>query len=327
MRLFLRRLGLVLAIVLLAAVYMRMVGETYRGDAFLYWQSIRSDHLYMTAQAADSAPHGYLYSPAFIQAIWPLLSLPWEIFYGIWVGLLLVLLVWIARPWLACLIFYSVFQTFGILLLRAPMHYFSSGNIELLIALAVVAGFRRPYAYAFLLLTKVTPGIGLLWFVVRGEWRSLGIALGATAAVFIVSFAISPNLWWDWATILKNNAGYPEPAFAVHILPLLPRLAIAALLIAVGARLNARWVVPIATLIAMPYIGDTSLILLVAVAPLLRHDAWTERGSAKEPAPTLEALPKARRRELPAVGNPEPGPLAEPRFFRDGAISEVAAVS
>ena len=43
---------------------------------------------------------------------------------------------------------------------------------------AIVLGFRWPFTWAFVLLTKVTPGVGLLWFAVRREWRSLAIALG-----------------------------------------------------------------------------------------------------------------------------------------------------
>ena len=61
------------------------------------------------------------------------------------------------------------------------------GNIHLLLAAAIVLGFRWPGTWAFVLLTKVTPGVGLLWFAVRREWRSLGIALGATAAIVAVS--------------------------------------------------------------------------------------------------------------------------------------------
>jgi hypothetical protein len=153
---------------------------------------------------------------------------------------------------------------------------------------AVVAGFRWPWTYAFLLLTKVTPGIGLLWFLVRREWRNLAIALGATLAVVAVSFSFSSNLWFDWVTVIKNNAGYGEPAFAIHILPLIPRLIIAAVLTVVAARYNARWVLPIATVLALPYIADTGLIILVCVVPLLRNDAWT--------------LPRPRRTTAPAAG-------------------------
>ena len=57
----------------------------------------------------------------------------------------------------------------GVLLATVEL---AGGNISLLLAVAIVVGFRWPAAWAFVLLTKVTPGIGLLWFVVRREWRS-----------------------------------------------------------------------------------------------------------------------------------------------------------
>ena len=66
----------------------------------------------------------------------------------------------------------------------------NAGNIQILMALAIVWGFRHPWTWSFVLLTKVTPGIGLLWFVVRREWRNLGIALGATALLAGLSRAV-----------------------------------------------------------------------------------------------------------------------------------------
>ena len=69
----------------------------------------------------------------------------------------------------------------------------AGGNIHLLLAAAIVLGFRWPWTWAIVLLTKITPGIGLLWFVVRREWRDLAIALGATAAIVAVSFLVWPE--------------------------------------------------------------------------------------------------------------------------------------
>jgi hypothetical protein len=280
-----RRAVLALAILLAAAAYAYYLRNVYEGDAYGYWQSVRWADLYHNAIASGSAPQGYLYSPAFDQALWPLLSLPWLVFHAIWLGLLTALLTWMARPWLACLIF-ATFLVPGIDLVAIPRHYLSSGNIFLPMALAVVAGFRWPWAHSFLLLTKVTPGVGLLWFLARREWRNLLIALAATGAVVAVSFTFSSNLWFDWINVLKSNSGNPEPGFALHVLPLLPRLAIASLMTVVAARYNARWVVPIAAMIALPYIPDTALIMLLGVVPLLRHDAWTEGKAGEPPAAT-----------------------------------------
>ena len=63
---------------------------------------------------------------------------------------------------------------------------------------AIVLGMRWPAAWAFILLTKISPGVGLLWFAVRREWRNLAIALGVTSAIAAVSFVLAPNLWSDF---------------------------------------------------------------------------------------------------------------------------------
>ena len=106
-------------------------------------------------------------------------ALPWEAFLAAWTVILLLAVRYLVGPRLwAVAIAFAAFELLG-------------GNIHLLLAVAIVAGFRWPAAWAFVLLTKVTPGVGLLWFAVRREWRSLGIALGATAVVAVASWAIA----------------------------------------------------------------------------------------------------------------------------------------
>jgi hypothetical protein len=294
----------VLAILLVAAAYLRLFHNMYRGDAYQYWLNVRGTPLYITA--LSDGPHGFLYAPPIAQVMWPLVQLPWEAFYSIWLAILTVSLFWMARPWLSLLLFPMVFITTGFFLLLVPRHALSSGNLALLMSLAVVAGFRWPSAYAFLLLTKITPAIGLLWFAVRREWRNLAIALGTTLAISAVSFAIAPNLWADWLTDVRNNSTYPEPGFAYHVLPLLPRLVIAAAMTVIAARYNARWVIPIAAFIALPYIWDTSLIMLVAVVPLVRNDRWTQPGEhprlleARRPVVPPAPIPDATTAPSPA---------------------------
>ena len=55
-------------------------------------------------------------------------------------------------PWLALVI-----------LLPPVFMELAVGNIHILLGVAIAIGFRWPAAWAFVLLTKVTPGIGLLW--------------------------------------------------------------------------------------------------------------------------------------------------------------------
>jgi hypothetical protein len=229
----------------------------------------------------------YLYSPAFLQLFSPLFALPYTTFLAAWYVLNASALVAVVRGWLPAVLL-TGFVVLDVI----------RGNIETLMALAIVASFRWPAAWAFILLTKVTPGIGLLWFVARREWRSLAIALGATAAVAGVSFALAPHLWGQWLASLVNNVGVRSewPLFAV---PLLIRVPVAAVLAFVAGLKGWRWLVPIASTLALPGLWPVNLTLLIAVIPLLgpavrpAHDPSSpprERTpSGPERRPTLEA--------------------------------------
>ena len=143
----------------------------------------------------------------------------------------------------------------------------AGGNISLLLTLAIVAGFRYPWTWAFVILTKITPGIGLLWFVLRREWRQLGIALGATAAIVAVSYLLMPGAWADWIALLAANTGKGGTWAAVPI-PLVIRVPIGVLLLIWGAPRNQRWVVPIAAMLALPALWYGSLSMVLGVIPL-----------------------------------------------------------
>jgi hypothetical protein len=154
----------------------------------------------------------------------------------------------------------------------------AGGNISLLLTLAIVAGFRWPWTWAFVILTKITPGVGLLWFVLRREWRQLAIALGATAAVVAVSYLLMPGAWRDWIALLAANTGKGGTWAAVPI-PLWIRLPIGVALIAWGAPRNQRWVVPVGAMLALPALWYGSLSMVLGVIPLTtpeeRRRAWS----------------------------------------------------
>jgi hypothetical protein len=123
------------------------------------------------------------------------------------------------------------------------------------------------------LLTKITPGIGLLWFAVRREWRSLGIALGATAAVAAVSFVIMPDAWQRWPQVLISNVGKGGTWAAVPI-PFAVRLPFALALVVWGARTNRRWTVPVSAMLALPALWYGGLSIMIATLPLLGARSW-----------------------------------------------------
>jgi hypothetical protein len=233
----------------------RIYNDPWGGDAYAYWLAWRNDDMYGELGGA----HAYLYSPVFAQVIYPLTLLPWVAFYVLWVGLSAAAVVLFLGPvWggLAFALFYPAWQDAWV------------GNIHNLMALAIVVGFRYPAAWSFLLLTKVTPGVGLIWFAVRREWRSLGIALGVTVGIVSVSALIAPNLWVEWIALLASSEPDPSAKFDV---PLTIRLPLAAALVAIGAWKGWRWLVPLAVLVSLPAIWVSSLALLLAIPRLAAH--------------------------------------------------------
>ena len=203
-----------------------------------------------------TAPIAYVYSPAFLQLLAPLKLLDWEPFLGLWTILLLLAVRFLSGPRLFALaIAVAVPELIG-------------GNIHLLIAVAIVIGFRYPAAWSLVLLTKVTPGIGLLWFAVRREWHALAIALGATAAIVAVSLAVDPRAWLEWIGVIGGSVGKTNGTWAAIPIPLWFRLPIAAAVVVWGARTNRRWAVPVAAMLALPALWYGGLAMLLAVIPL-----------------------------------------------------------
>jgi hypothetical protein len=250
--------GIWFAIVIMAVP----LGRSWRTgqEAFCYWIA----NLHAPYALSDwTAPIAYVYSPAFLQAVSPLTRLPWLAFIGIWSALLLLAVRFLTGPRLFAI---------GVVLATVEL---MGGNISLLLAVAMVIGFRWPAAWAFVLLTKVTPGIGLLWFVVRREWRQLAIALGATALVVAVSAAIMPGAWLDWLNLLVGLAGR-DGTWAAVPLPFLLRLPVAIAVVVWGALTDRRWAVPVAGMLALPALWYGGLTMLLAVIAL--RDPERDRG-------------------------------------------------
>ncbi len=230
-------------------------------DAYCYWFPTLADPY---ARSDWTDPVAYVYSPAFLQLLEPIRALPWQWYMAAWTAILIgAVFVLTGRRWLAIGVVLSLMELAG-------------GNIHLLLAAAMVLGFRWPGAWAIVLLTKITPGIGLLWFVVRGEWRALGIALGTTAAVVAVSFALLPDAWFSWFEVLTRVAGRDGTWAAVPI-PFVVRLPFAIALVVWGGRNDRRWTVPVAGMLALPALWYGGLAMLLAVLAL-REPAPPRRG-------------------------------------------------
>lgn len=253
-------------------------------EAFCYW--VASIHAPYTL-SDWTEPVAYVYSPAFLQAIAPLTELPWIWFIGAWTAVLILAVRFLTGPRLFAV---------GILLAAVEL---AGGNISLLLAAAMVLGFRWPAAWAFVLLTKVTPGIGLLWFVVRREWRSLGIALGATALVIAASAVLMPGAWLEWFGLLVRLAGRDGTSAALPI-PFLVRLPIAVAVVVWGARTDRRWTVPVAGMLALPALWYGGLTMLLAVIALREPGTPGLRTDIDRARSRVRMLVRRGKADLPA---------------------------
>jgi hypothetical protein len=229
-------------------------------DSYAYW-NVDAFHPY---DAALGTIGSFTYSPAFALAVSPAHLIPFNLFYLLWGSFLIVNLVWLTRR----------MTLVWLLFLPVSLELYH-GNVHILLATVCVLGFEYPALWSIGILTKVTPGVSLLWFVVRKEWRSLAWALGATAAITAVSFAIAPGAWFDWLKFLttsQDTGAGSNDWYSFLFPPLWLRIAIAAAMVVWGARTDRRWVVPLATAVAMPVFWITTPAILVAI-PRLRGKA------------------------------------------------------
>jgi hypothetical protein len=243
--------GLSIGGVLFLVLTMLSGGAGY--DFFAYW-SVNPADPYSIKEGFGA----FHYAPPLVWLVGPLKLVPWPAAYWLWFGLLFLVLVWLARDWaLAWLAFPPVVL---------ELYH---GNIHLLIGAALVLMLRRPPAFLFLALSKVSPGIVALWWLVRREWRPLAIALGASAAVIALSFALAPALWWEYLTHISSEANHAPNLIPI---PLALRLPFAAAIAVLAARLDRPWLLAPAIVLALPLLWIHGFAALVAITPLVRME-------------------------------------------------------
>ena len=239
--------------------------QTFGYDAWAYW-NVQLPHPYNVPLGGLGS---FLYSPP-IALLFNLFSaLPWWVFLWMWLAAMVGTIIWLGGRWtLALLAFPPV---------ALELYH---GNIHLFLAAAVALSFRYPWSWSFILLAKSTSGIGLLWFVVRREWRQLAIALGVTAAIAAGSFLIAPALWSEWISFVSKDLQGTTSQSSVPV-PLWLRLIIAAAVVIWGARTDRRWTVAVATAIALPVLWLAGFSVLLGAVPGLRARAARARSEAR----------------------------------------------
>jgi len=243
---------------------------TTAGDAHAYWSVNLADPY----TRPIATPDAFTYPPPAAVFFAVLGKLPFEVFQAIWTLLIGFALLWLTGPW--ALLFMVIPVVASDLYL---------GNIHVLLGAAVVLSLRWPAAWAVPLLTKPTCGVGLLWFVVRGEWRRLATALAVTGLVAALTAVIAPDLWPKWIAYVLETGVSPNVGTAYWIpIPLLVRLPAAALLVIWGARTDRPWTLPTAAMLGLPVLWLVGLAMLTAAfavsawGPLRGFAArWTAR--------------------------------------------------
>ena len=236
-------------------------------DAHAYWSTAHRANLYGAAPGSIDA---YLYSPVFSTVIRPLALLPWHIFLGVWMLAESAAFVWLLKP---------LGLRWGLPAFVLCLIEISVGNVYSFFAVVAVVGLSRPAAWALPLLTKMTPGLGPVWFAARRQWRNLAVSLAITAAIAAASIGYTPEAWEQWLHFLSVNAGGNQWYMPV-------RVAAAVMLTAIGAIKGKPWVIAPAMLLANPVIVNAWMgITLLAALPRLCSMS-SESAGARRAAPT-----------------------------------------
>ena len=226
-----------------AAVYL---GLTAHGDdARVYWEASNAAGMYDASTITAST---LMYSPAFVFWTEPLRWLPWPVFHLLIVVLEVLALAWLVGP------------LWGAVLLLVPVVYFelASANLNLIAGALLVLALSRPALWSPLTLTKVTPAVGGLWHLFRGEWRAVGIAVGVTALL------VAPTLLWPWGEwFAQLVASSGERSF--WPIPFAVRAVVAICVVWYAARSDRPWLVPLAAALA---IGSTVEGLLIGLGAI-----------------------------------------------------------
>jgi hypothetical protein len=240
-----------------ALVVVTNLVHSYGYDSYSYW-SIDLNDLYGRAMSSNFALGAFRYAPPIAYLFAPLALLPWWLFLWLWSATSLAIITWLGGRW-----------TLVVLALPPVALELYHGNVHLLIAAAVALGFRFPWTWAFVILTKITPGLGVLWFAARREWRSFAIAVGATAVLCVVSYVFEPSYWRDFVASIASNLGEPQ-SYSVPP-PAWLRIPIAVVVVLWGARTDRPWTVPIAAMLGLPILWPHGLTVAIAAIPFLRR--------------------------------------------------------
>ena len=197
---------------------------------------------------------GVYYSPPVVAVMQVLAIFGRQAFFAILVALGLAAVGWIGGKWAFLLLFFP------------PVWWdLSSGNVNTVIGACIAASVTRGGWLVIPALTKVTPAITGLWYLVRRDRERLEEAAIWILGLTIGTFALAPGVWFRWAdALLSNGVGYIGPGYFTIPIPLLPRLVVAMLLVIWAAKKDRPRLLPIAGMLAVPVLWWSAIAIGVA---------------------------------------------------------------
>lgn len=241
----------------LAAIFVRLGAHgTFGQDSHAYWLAFQDGELYGSRPAELDA---YLYSPLFAQLLTPFGWLSWPVFRLVWLVAGVAATLWLVKPLpVRWAVPGALFAVSDLVI----------GNVYVFLGVMVALGARSGLPWLFGLLTKVTPGVGLLWLLARGEYRAVARAAAVLVVLVSVSYAVDPAAWVGWLQLLTSGTG-GDPT-------LYPRCAVAVALAVWGARRSPAWLA-VAVVAATPVFNAAAcLVPLLAVPRLLEQTRRSE---------------------------------------------------
>ena len=296
-----------ISLIVLMLIVLDIARRPWHDDTYAFWDAWHDGVLYPPEWRPESL---YVYSPAFAQAFYPLGELPWRWVHAGWAILQAGALVWMLRPVGALLVLFvpwPMLDGTG----TAVYSSLNNGNPMILAAAAITLGLTRwPGAFAFLFLTKVSAGVGILYFVVRREWHKVGIAVATTGVIVVASALIAPHLWVDWIRLLVGAAGAAggNEAMAKEQfmpLPLLVRGTLGLVVVVIAGLRGVPWLVPLGCFLALPdiHLGGYSVLTAVPAVWLRTRTRNGDRATTTPGTPDEDRPPDAGR-----VAGPAPTP-------------------
>ena len=238
------------------------------GDNYAYWLAaqrlVAGEPVYVTGEAAF-APYAYHYTPPLAQVLAPFTLVLPAIAYIVGYRVLEILSVWYLAgramlPMLALIAFLPV---------AVELRF---ENVHLFMAVAIVLGLSRwPLLFAVAAVVKVSPGLGVVYLVLRRRYRDALVVVLVGAAICMVSYVLSPSLWQEFLAAIGDRAGITGNSLIP--VPYILR-ALAGLLLAVAGgiigRRRGELLLVLGITAANPNLALNGFAVLAAAVPVWR---------------------------------------------------------